>query len=82
MGNSSTPDEGAVQIQVFPIWNPSWRRLPKPGRNKLHSIGEEREGENFFPKKGKIDYATTTSLLGEQTPSKKVKPEEKFVEIS
>lgn len=30
----------------------------------------------LFPKKGKIDYATTTSLLGEQTPFKKVKPEE------
>lgn len=41
----------------------------------------ERRGK-LFPKKGKIDYATTTSLLGEQTPFKKVKPEEKFVEIS
>lgn len=48
----------------------------------MHSIGEEREGENFFPKKGKIDYATTTSLLGEKPLLKKVKPEEKFVEIS
>lgn len=49
--------------------------------NCIPSEKRERRGK-LFPKKGKIDYATTTSLLGEQTPFKKVKSEEKFVEIS
>lgn len=51
-------------------------------RKKQIAFHRIEEGEKLFPKKGKIDYAMTTSLLGLRETSKKVKSEENLVKIN